>query len=124
VANIPADREAYEIIVAKARGKKTYEQLAEERGESAAAVAKRVQRFKDKYVPLRRSHNERRHTLMLVLKWLGFAALAALAVGLVAFLYRRYPPEPAPTPAPSASAVPARTAAPQQGDNVAKPPPE
>jgi DNA-directed RNA polymerase specialized sigma24 family protein len=118
VAESPKDREAYDIIRARAGGA-TYDEIAAERGESASALAKKVQRFKDKYVPLRRRYNERRHALLLLLKLFGLPlAIAGIAVALY-FALRPRPPRPAPSPAPSASVLPFNDETP----GVATPPP-
>jgi hypothetical protein len=104
VANNPKDREAYDIVRARARGA-TYDEIAAERGESASALAKKVQRLKDKYVPLRRRYNERRHALLLLLKLFGIPlAVAGIAVAIY-LATRPRPPQPVPVPAPSAPAL-------------------
>ena len=107
VASDPDDRATYEVIVARAREGKSYEDLAAERGESVNALTKRVQRFKAKYVPLRRRYNERRHALLLLLKLFGIPlAVAGIAVAMYLVTRSHAAPQPAPAPAPSASTVP------------------
>jgi hypothetical protein len=118
VANNAKDREAYDIVVARASGK-TYDEIALERGESASALAKKVQRFKDKYVPLRRRYNERRHALLLLLKLFGVSVVAVGIAVAIYFALRPRPPVPAPAPAPSASTLPFDDEKP----GVATPPP-
>jgi DNA-directed RNA polymerase specialized sigma24 family protein len=109
VAGNPDDKAAYELIVERARGGKSYAELAAERGETVNALTKRVQRLKAKYVPLRRRANERRHTLMLLLRF-GGAILAIAAVVVLAYLLDRWqnprPQRMPPAPASSASAAP------------------
>ena len=96
------DRATYEVIVARAREGKSYEDLAAERGESVNALTKRVQRFKAKYVPLRRRYNERRHALLLLLKLFGIPlAVAGIAVAMYLVTRSHAAPQPAPAPAPS-----------------------
>jgi len=107
VAPHAADRDVYELLVDKAKSDKSYEEIAAERGETVNALTKRVQRFKAKYVPLRRRHNERRHALMLFLRLGGAVALVAAAVLLAYYFYRGVRPAPEPPDTkPSSSASP------------------
>jgi DNA-directed RNA polymerase specialized sigma24 family protein len=100
VASHPEDRAAYDLIVERARSGKSYAELAAERGESVNALTKRVQRFKAKYVPLRRRYNERRHALLVLLKLFGIPLVVAGIAVAVYFVARAHKPQPAPAPAP------------------------
>ncbi len=120
----PDDRAVYELLVENARGDESYDELAAERGESVNALTKRVQRFKAKYVPLRRRHNERRYMVLLLLRWGGIVAVVAGAAVAAYFLYRAISARPASlAPAPSAS-VPVLVVPPPSDDDVGHPRPK
>ena len=72
----------YELLVYKAKSKKSYEQIAEETRESPEALKQRVKRFKAKYEPLRQKHLRRQNLLLWI--FLGALVLAAILAWLVA----------------------------------------
>jgi DNA-directed RNA polymerase specialized sigma24 family protein len=108
VADTPHEKEVYEVIVAKAKSKKTYEQLAEERGLPIRAIHGRVARLKEKYRPLWEQHRRDRNRFVL---FRLFPGVAAAVLAIAAILWALFGPRPAPVPAvkeplpvPSASA--------------------
>ena len=84
------DRETRDMIRESAEDKKTYAQIAKERKTTEAAVAKRIQRFKEKYA----DRVKRRNRMMLWLK-IGGGALAFVVAAIIAYFVLR-PPPPAP----------------------------
>jgi len=102
----PHDRPIYDVLCERAAGKKTYADLAAERGMSVDQLYRKIRRFKTKYAPRVR----RRRTMMLLLKLGGVAVgLAVAAVLLYLFLHRPPSkddalPDPATHPLPSATA--------------------
>jgi DNA-directed RNA polymerase specialized sigma24 family protein len=103
----PHDRVILEVLRRRARGGKTYADLAAEHNLSVDQLDRRIRRFKTKYAPRVR----RRRSLMLLLK-VGGAVVAfavAAAVLLYLLLHRGGPgnaaqPDPATQPLPSATA--------------------
>jgi len=101
----PHDRPILDVIRERARGGKTYADLAAERKMSVDQLDRKIRRFKTKYAPRVR----RRRTILLLLK-LGAAVVVAVAAVLYFLLTRRPPisdealPDPAARPLPSASA--------------------
>jgi DNA-directed RNA polymerase specialized sigma24 family protein len=124
IAKHESDRRTYALIVEKARGEKTYEQLAAERGETVAALKSRVHEFKKKYQPLRRSYEQNRDTVLFALRFGGraLAVLAAAALILAALLYSLRIGPFAPERRHPAPGAPAEFEPPRGGD-VAHPPP-
>jgi DNA-directed RNA polymerase specialized sigma24 family protein len=76
VANHPRDKETLEILLDHARGGKTYQDIARQRGLTLTALSSRIFEFKQKYIP--RYRRWQRRTLLVLL--LGGAALVAAIV--------------------------------------------
>jgi DNA-directed RNA polymerase specialized sigma24 family protein len=102
VADTPHERELYETLCYKARSKKTFAQVAAEKGTTLPSLSNRIYRLRQKYEPQWKQH--RREQNRTVLLWLGFAIALAVAWWL---LHR---PDPVPVrpdvypPPPSATA--------------------
>jgi len=90
-----------------------WERVAEERGqgESVTALRNRVHKFKKKYAPLLRRHEERSRGMLLWLKAGAAAAVAgAVAVLLWWLLAHRERPREEPPITPPAQPAPSATA--------------
>jgi DNA-directed RNA polymerase specialized sigma24 family protein len=85
VADNPYDRETLELVVEWSRGKKTYKQIAAERGMTLVALSSRVFEFKKKYTP--RYKRERTRAVLLLL-------LFGVAFAVVVYLLFRVPDAP------------------------------
>jgi DNA-directed RNA polymerase specialized sigma24 family protein len=110
VANHPRDRETLEILLDHARGEKTYQAIAQERGISLTALSSRIFEFKQKYIP---RYRQWRNRAVLVLLLAGAAVILAIVVWWLLSGKPTIGPDPSVAPprpplAPSATAsVPA-----------------
>jgi DNA-directed RNA polymerase specialized sigma24 family protein len=125
VASDPRDEETYGWLLAWSDEELTYPQIAELAGVSPDDVAKRVQRFKEKYVP---RYERWRNRTFLPLLLLGALLLAVVIVVLVLFGLRRKTERiertddfrlvPPPSASASGSGAPPEPAPPPTFDNA------
>jgi DNA-directed RNA polymerase specialized sigma24 family protein len=78
VADVPRDRETFDIILEHGSRKKTYEQLASEHGMTLTALSSRIFEFKQKYVPRYKRERDRNRTVLLVLFFVGLVIAIVL----------------------------------------------
>ena len=106
VGSSERDQETPELLCYKARGGKTYEEVAADHGTTVASLKSRFHEFKKRY-----ARQWRRRQMMFVFVFGGGVAVVAIVVYVVAQLLRPVPPPPPPAPAavPSASAPPDTT---------------
>lgn len=129
---VESERELLEILAYAARSKKSYEQVAVERGTTAAAIYNRIHRLKAKYAGEWREHREKALRDRWVWVWAKRAlatAAVAVGIGLAYWLVTRPPREQARPvddverlfvpPAPTASGF--DNAAPTEPDRSAEP---
>ncbi len=78
----PQDRELVDILREKAKTKKTYDEIARERGTTPAAIYQRIYRLRQKHEGPWREYRRKRDLGLAVLLLLAVALLAVLAVRL------------------------------------------
>lgn len=101
----PRDRELLDILCYKARSKKPYKVVAQERGMTPTQLSSRIYDFKMKYLPALHARKEKERMLLLLLLFGGIAAAVIAAIVLLfllPWLDARRPPPPTiePTPVP------------------------
>ncbi|HEY6463616.1 MAG TPA: hypothetical protein VIY73_25785, partial [Polyangiaceae bacterium] len=95
---VESERELLELLAYAARSRKSYEQVAVERGTTAAAIYNRIHRLKAKYAGEWREHREKALRDRWVWAWAKRAlatAAVAVAIGLAYWLVTRPPREQA-----------------------------
>jgi DNA-directed RNA polymerase specialized sigma24 family protein len=131
---VAGERELLEMLAYAARTKKTYDEVAAERGTTAAAIYNRIYRLKEKYAGDWAEHRNaqmRSRAVFLWLKRAGVAVALGVVVALAYWLLQRpHAEEARPTddlprieaPAPTATGF--DNAAPTQPDPSATPEPQ
>jgi hypothetical protein len=105
IADNAHERELYDLIVYKARSKKTYAEIAAEKGTTLASLSNRIYRLRQKYEPLYKQH--RRERQRMIVAWI-LRAVALAVLGYIAWLLLHHEtvpvrPDVFPPPAPSAT---------------------
>ncbi len=112
VRHEPKELELWEILREKARTKKTYEQIARERGTTPAALYLRIHRLKTKYEGPWREYKRKRDGGIVLLLLLAAVVLVVLAVVVRPWPRGRRVEPIGPDVVPSASAGPSASVAP------------